>query len=92
MPIDGAIESERTAAWTAKNGADRAIPQAEIADITEPGLGVGAVADDHDAGPPHDKAQTPILVQKANAPPLVREHEHARHCRKRIASIWFHQP
>ena len=31
LPIDGAIESERTAAWTAKNGAERAIPQLEIA-------------------------------------------------------------
>ncbi len=31
LPIDGAIESERSAAWTAKNGADRAIPQVEIA-------------------------------------------------------------
>jgi NAD(P)-dependent dehydrogenase (short-subunit alcohol dehydrogenase family) len=31
LPIDGAIESERSAAWTAKNGADRAIPQIEIA-------------------------------------------------------------
>ncbi len=31
LPIDGAIASERSAAWTAKNGADRAIPQAEIA-------------------------------------------------------------
>jgi NAD(P)-dependent dehydrogenase (short-subunit alcohol dehydrogenase family) len=31
LPIDGAIESERTAAWAARNGSDRAIPQAEIA-------------------------------------------------------------
>jgi NAD(P)-dependent dehydrogenase (short-subunit alcohol dehydrogenase family) len=31
LPIDGAIESERSAAWTARNGADRAIPPGEIA-------------------------------------------------------------
>ena len=31
LPIDGAIESEGTAAWAARNGRDRAIPQAEIA-------------------------------------------------------------
>jgi NAD(P)-dependent dehydrogenase (short-subunit alcohol dehydrogenase family) len=35
LPVDGAIESERTAAWTARNGADRAIPQAEIARACE---------------------------------------------------------
>jgi NAD(P)-dependent dehydrogenase (short-subunit alcohol dehydrogenase family) len=31
LPIDGAIASEKTAAWAARNGSDRAIPQAEIA-------------------------------------------------------------
>jgi len=31
LPIDGAIESDRTAAWAARNGSDRAVPQAEIA-------------------------------------------------------------
>jgi NAD(P)-dependent dehydrogenase (short-subunit alcohol dehydrogenase family) len=35
LPIDGAIESERTRAWTGKNGADRAIPQEEIARACE---------------------------------------------------------
>jgi NAD(P)-dependent dehydrogenase (short-subunit alcohol dehydrogenase family) len=35
LPIDGAIESERTAAWVAQNGADRAIPQDEIARACE---------------------------------------------------------
>jgi NAD(P)-dependent dehydrogenase (short-subunit alcohol dehydrogenase family) len=35
LPIDGAIESDRTAAWVARNGADRAIPQAEIARACE---------------------------------------------------------
>jgi NAD(P)-dependent dehydrogenase (short-subunit alcohol dehydrogenase family) len=31
LPIDGAIESERTREWITRGGADRAIPQAEIA-------------------------------------------------------------
>jgi NAD(P)-dependent dehydrogenase (short-subunit alcohol dehydrogenase family) len=31
LPIDGAIDSEKTQAWIAKSGADRAIPQLEIA-------------------------------------------------------------
>ncbi|MBC8134051.1 MAG: SDR family NAD(P)-dependent oxidoreductase [Deltaproteobacteria bacterium] len=35
VPIDGAIESERTAAWVARNGAGRAIPQGEIAKACE---------------------------------------------------------
>jgi NAD(P)-dependent dehydrogenase (short-subunit alcohol dehydrogenase family) len=35
LPIDGAIESERTQAWLAKNGPDRAIPQEEIARACE---------------------------------------------------------
>jgi NAD(P)-dependent dehydrogenase (short-subunit alcohol dehydrogenase family) len=35
LPIDGAIESERTQSWMAKNGADRAIPQDEIARACE---------------------------------------------------------
>jgi NAD(P)-dependent dehydrogenase (short-subunit alcohol dehydrogenase family) len=35
LPIDGAIESERTAAWIARSGADRAIPQSEIARACE---------------------------------------------------------
>jgi NAD(P)-dependent dehydrogenase (short-subunit alcohol dehydrogenase family) len=35
LPIDGAIESERTAAWIAHNGAGRAIPQLEIARACE---------------------------------------------------------
>jgi len=35
LPIDGGIESEKSKAWTAKNGADRAIPQDEIARACE---------------------------------------------------------
>jgi len=35
LPIDGGIASEKSAAWTAKNGADRAIPQDEIARACE---------------------------------------------------------
>jgi len=35
LPIDGAIESEKTAAWVARNGAGRAIPQGEIAKACE---------------------------------------------------------
>jgi NAD(P)-dependent dehydrogenase (short-subunit alcohol dehydrogenase family) len=35
VPIDGAIESEKTAGWVAKNGAARAIPQSEIARACE---------------------------------------------------------
>jgi NAD(P)-dependent dehydrogenase (short-subunit alcohol dehydrogenase family) len=35
LPIDGAIESDRTAAWTGRNGAGRAIPQGEIARACE---------------------------------------------------------
>lgn len=35
LPIDGAIASERTAQWMGKNGADRAIPQEEIARACE---------------------------------------------------------
>jgi NAD(P)-dependent dehydrogenase (short-subunit alcohol dehydrogenase family) len=35
LPIDGAIESDKTAAWTARNGAGRAIPQSEIARACE---------------------------------------------------------
>jgi NAD(P)-dependent dehydrogenase (short-subunit alcohol dehydrogenase family) len=35
VPIDGAIESPRTAAWVARQGAGRAIPQAEIARACE---------------------------------------------------------
>ncbi|HEY4185001.1 MAG TPA: SDR family NAD(P)-dependent oxidoreductase [Polyangia bacterium] len=35
LPIDGAIESERTQAWLAKSGPDRAIPQEEIARACE---------------------------------------------------------
>jgi NAD(P)-dependent dehydrogenase (short-subunit alcohol dehydrogenase family) len=35
LPIDGAIESERTQAWIARSGADRAIPQSEIARACE---------------------------------------------------------
>jgi NAD(P)-dependent dehydrogenase (short-subunit alcohol dehydrogenase family) len=31
LPIDGAIDSPRTQAWIARSGADRAIPEAEIA-------------------------------------------------------------
>jgi NAD(P)-dependent dehydrogenase (short-subunit alcohol dehydrogenase family) len=31
LPIDGAIESERTRAWITRSGADRAVPQVEIA-------------------------------------------------------------
>lgn len=35
VPIDGAIASDRTAAWMDKNGADRAVPQDEIARACE---------------------------------------------------------
>src|SRR5687767_5018907 len=35
LPIDGAIESERTREWITRSGADRAIPQAEIAHACE---------------------------------------------------------
>jgi NAD(P)-dependent dehydrogenase (short-subunit alcohol dehydrogenase family) len=35
LPIDGAIESERTREWITRGGADRAIPQAEIARACE---------------------------------------------------------
>ena len=35
VPIDGAIESERTAAWISRNGAGRAIPQLDIARACE---------------------------------------------------------
>lgn len=35
LPIDGAIESERTREWITRGGADRAIPQAEIAHACE---------------------------------------------------------
>jgi NAD(P)-dependent dehydrogenase (short-subunit alcohol dehydrogenase family) len=35
LPIDGPIESERTAAWIARSGADKAIPQGEIARACE---------------------------------------------------------
>jgi len=35
VPIDGPIESERTAAWMGRNGAERAIPQPEIARACE---------------------------------------------------------
>jgi NAD(P)-dependent dehydrogenase (short-subunit alcohol dehydrogenase family) len=31
LPIDGAIESDKTRAWVERNGADRAIPEEEIA-------------------------------------------------------------
>jgi NAD(P)-dependent dehydrogenase (short-subunit alcohol dehydrogenase family) len=31
LPVDGAIESERTKAWVARSGPERAIPQVEIA-------------------------------------------------------------
>ena len=46
LPIDGAIESERTRDWLAKNGADRAIPQAAIAD---PELAKTQPPPEHDA-------------------------------------------
>lgn len=35
LPIDGGIESDKTAAWLAQGGADRAVPQAEIARACE---------------------------------------------------------
>jgi NAD(P)-dependent dehydrogenase (short-subunit alcohol dehydrogenase family) len=35
LPIDGAIESERTQAWIARSGPDRAVPQEEIARACE---------------------------------------------------------
>jgi NAD(P)-dependent dehydrogenase (short-subunit alcohol dehydrogenase family) len=35
LPIDGAIESERTRTWIERSGADRAIPQDEIARACE---------------------------------------------------------
>jgi NAD(P)-dependent dehydrogenase (short-subunit alcohol dehydrogenase family) len=35
LPIDGAIESERTREWITRGGAERAIPQAEIARACE---------------------------------------------------------
>jgi NAD(P)-dependent dehydrogenase (short-subunit alcohol dehydrogenase family) len=35
LPIDGAIESERTREWITRSGADRAVPQAEIARACE---------------------------------------------------------
>jgi NAD(P)-dependent dehydrogenase (short-subunit alcohol dehydrogenase family) len=35
LPIDGAIESERTREWITRAGADRALPQAEIARACE---------------------------------------------------------
>jgi NAD(P)-dependent dehydrogenase (short-subunit alcohol dehydrogenase family) len=35
LPIDGAIESERTRAWITRAGADRGIPQVEIAHACE---------------------------------------------------------
>lgn len=35
LPIDGAIESERTREWITRSGADRAIPQVEIARACE---------------------------------------------------------
>jgi NAD(P)-dependent dehydrogenase (short-subunit alcohol dehydrogenase family) len=35
LPIDGAIESERTREWITRGGADRAVPQAEIARACE---------------------------------------------------------
>lgn len=35
LPIDGAIDSDKTADWISKSGADRAIPQAEIARACE---------------------------------------------------------
>jgi NAD(P)-dependent dehydrogenase (short-subunit alcohol dehydrogenase family) len=35
LPIDGAIDSERTRAWIQSNGPDRAIPQEEIARACE---------------------------------------------------------
>jgi NAD(P)-dependent dehydrogenase (short-subunit alcohol dehydrogenase family) len=35
LPIDSAIESERTSEWITRGGADRAIPQAEIARACE---------------------------------------------------------
>ena len=35
LPIDGGIESERTAAWIATNGPDRAVPPEEIARACE---------------------------------------------------------
>lgn len=35
VPIDGAIESERTAAWLARQGPHRAVPQGEIARACE---------------------------------------------------------
>jgi NAD(P)-dependent dehydrogenase (short-subunit alcohol dehydrogenase family) len=35
LPVDGAIESERTREWITRSGADRAIPQVEIARACE---------------------------------------------------------
>lgn len=35
LPVDGAIESDKTTDWIAKSGGDRAIPQAEIARACE---------------------------------------------------------
>lgn len=35
LPIDGAIESERTREWITRGGAERAVPQAEIAHACE---------------------------------------------------------
>jgi len=35
LPVDGPIESERTREWLAKSGADRGIPQDEIARACE---------------------------------------------------------
>jgi NAD(P)-dependent dehydrogenase (short-subunit alcohol dehydrogenase family) len=35
LPIDGAIESDKTRAWIARSGADRAVPQEEIARACE---------------------------------------------------------
>ncbi len=35
LPIDGAIESPRTESWVARNGIERAIPQASIAEACE---------------------------------------------------------
>jgi NAD(P)-dependent dehydrogenase (short-subunit alcohol dehydrogenase family) len=35
LPIDGAIESERTREWITRGGADRAVPQADIARACE---------------------------------------------------------
>ena len=35
VPIDGAIASDKTAAWVAQHGAGRAIPQREIANACE---------------------------------------------------------